>query len=59
MQTKDSTDRQPGDFVLIALAAIGMLTALAGVSVASVPAAVCGTFILLFVIACFAVRPCP
>jgi hypothetical protein len=55
----DSTDRTAGDYILFALAFIGFIIALGGITVSSPPAAFAGAVILLLAIASFRWRPSP
>ncbi len=55
----DSTDRPATDLILFALGFIGFLFAAAGVVIPSLPVALVGGFLLLFAVACFALRPLP
>jgi hypothetical protein len=51
----ESNDRRPVDYVLVALACLGLLIGVSGVILNSVAAAVAGLFILLFTLLCYAI----
>ena len=55
----DSTDRKPADYVLFALAFLGFIIGLAGMVVASVPAAFTGLVLMLLCILGYELRPAP
>ncbi len=49
----DSTDRKAGEYLLFALAFLGFLLALAGVTVSSSPLAFCGGLLMLLCVLAF------
>ena len=53
----NSTDRKPGDYVLFAIAFLGLVVAGVGVIVSSAPLALSGATILLLSLVCFLPRP--
>lgn len=50
MEKHDSSDRQPGAYVLFALGAGGLLTAAAGIIITSPGLAILGTLMMLIII---------